>query len=214
MPRSLIPTIALSALLASPSAFADRGALSFDLGGGMALQNVAAPYTQGAAPLLGFDPTFQLGARYALTNMFELTLEGWFEIPATYFHNNVNVVLDGKTYSGTLQHNSHRYGALAGVRAVFGYAWRPFVGLEVGWAHRSFDDLKHIDDRDPATPIDYQLDLKGTTRDNLTAAAYVGLQWVGDNFSVSLSPRFDYVIGIDAAWTLTLPLTIGWSFYL
>jgi len=210
MTRALLVALAL---LGATTAQADRGAFTLDVGGGGTLQRVPAPFTSGGASTLGFAPSVQLHARFALTNMFEVGASGFFEVPGTYFHNGVVVEQSGGVYPGTLRHAYHRYGALVGARAVFGMVWGPYVQLEVGWAHRSYDGLTAIDDTNPSYPQDYFLGLGSLVRDNLVGAATVGIQWTGDNFVVALAPRFDFVVGRDSTFNFTLPLTVGWAFY-
>jgi hypothetical protein len=211
------PSLLLAGVIAGTlpaSAFADRGALTLDVGGGIAVEGVAAPYVSGGTRLWGFDPAVQLALRYAVTHVFEITVDGVFTTPSVWYHNAAVVSQGGASYTGTLQHKLYRVGALVGVRAVFGLTWRPFVQLQVGWSHRSFYGFRHIDDQEPGLAQDYYLSLPPVSRESFVAAASGGIQWCGDNLCVSLAPRLEWLVGANPMPVISIPVSIGWSFYL
>jgi hypothetical protein len=207
---------ALAACIAVPKAsFADRGALSLDVGAGGSMLALPAPYAPSSPSALGSSFTTSLGLRYALTNWLEFESSASFEPPVTYFHNGVAVRAQGADLAGTLRHRFYRYGFLVGARLVTGKVWRFLAGAGVGWSHRSYSSFEHLDDSQPNNVHDYQLSLADLSRDNFVASALAGVEWAaGDHWSLSLLPRYEQLLGIDSTFALSARLVFSWSWYL
>jgi hypothetical protein len=89
------------------------------------------------------------------------------------------------------------------------------VGVDLGWSHRSYSKLDAINDSNRSAPFDYGLGLSSYSADNLVVSPVLGLEWVvGDHYSLSLMPRFEYLLGRDRTWAFTAPLTFSWSWFL
>lgn len=197
-------------------AWADRGALSVDVAVGGAAVGVPAPLTASPVSTVSFDVSVLAGVRYALSNLVELSVSGFFEPPATLFHNDVTLRLDSGDYPGTLKHELMRYGAQAGARLVFGMRFRFHVGLELGWAQLAYSKLVHYDTRNPEAAVDYGLTLADDTRNHLVVSPVAGIEWAaGDKWSFAVLPRAQLMVGSAAvAWAIILPLQFSWSWYL
>ena len=215
MPRAA-RLAALPLLLISASALAEQGALSVEAGGGVVLERVPAPYVAGSSGVVGSAATIRAGVRYAVTHSLEVTGTFAWTPPVSFFHNGVSVTAangDGP-FAGTLQHRLSGQSVSVGGRYLLGMVWRPFVGLELGWAHRSFAGFQHIDDSDPSNPHAYALTLNDVSAHALLVAPVAGLEWVGDRISVSLAPRLELLAGSHSTWSFAIPLVVGWDFYL
>ena len=213
MTKSVVLPLMLCCL--SSSAFADRGAFTLEAGGGGSGLVVPAPWANPRRSTPSFAGLAVAGVRYAWSNRLELTLNGFYEPPVIEFHANSTVETDNGAFEGTLRHRLVRFGALAGVRAVFGMVWRLVLGVEAGWSHRGYSELQHIDVANPDGPADYGLALPSFTADNFLLAPSVGLEWAaGDHWSVSLVPRLHLLIGPEPTFAVLLPLTLSWSWYL
>lgn len=207
---------ALSAfvVLFSTAAAADRGAITIDAGGGLTALSLPAPFAVPSKSLTSSSATAWLGGRYALTNSFELGASAFYEPPVEVFHNGVVVHTSNGEFPGTLNHRLQRYGGLVGARYVRGMVFRFTAGLELGWSHRSYSAFRHIDDTNPANPVDYGLSLPEFTTDNVVIAPLAGVEWaVGDHWSVSVLPRFEILAGPDMTYAVTVPLLVSWSWY-
>jgi hypothetical protein len=89
------------------------------------------------------------------------------------------------------------------------------VGVDLGWSHRSYSKLDAINDSNRSAPFDYGLGLSSYSADNLVVSPVLGLEWVvGDHYSLSLMPRFEFLVGKDRTWAFTAPLTFSWSWFL
>src|SRR5712664_3854670 len=118
--RPISATLFVGVILAPPSALADRGALSLDIGAGGTPSALAAPYAPASGQVQGTSFTTSLGLRYAFSNWLELSSNAYFEPPVTYFHNGVIVRSQNVDLLGTLKHRFYRYGFLVGGRFVTG----------------------------------------------------------------------------------------------
>lgn len=206
----------MAVLLAASTAHADHRALSVDVSGAWSAGTVAALQTAQPQATLSLGPAVLVGARYGLTNSFELTATGLFEPPVTVAHNGVTLVTDSGSFAGTFVHTTMRAGGMVGARAVFGMTWRFHVGLEVGWSQRFYSGLKMYDDSNPDGAIDYGLTLHDTTQGQLLVSPVVGLEWsAGDHWSLSVLPRAQVLLGgPKLTWTVMVPLQFSWSWYL
>src|SRR3954470_3730904 len=68
------------------AAYADRGAVSAEIGSGVALMTVRAPYAIGAPTQIGTAWTTSGGVRYALTNSLELGASAFYQPATTFTH--------------------------------------------------------------------------------------------------------------------------------
>jgi hypothetical protein len=204
--------VAVATLLAATPALADRGALTFDLGAGVAGLNVAAPYAANDGNAFGVGFEAMVGMRYAITNEFEVTAAAYFEPSTSYNHSDVTVVTGSNgTFTGTLTHSLYFFGLLGGVRYVTGSVWRLVVGLEAGWCHRVYSGVGLFD----ATGKEYNLGLQDFSTDNIVLQPLVGVEWTfADHWSVSLIPRFTLLIGPDATVGASLLLSVSYSWFL
>jgi hypothetical protein len=199
----------LALLVIAGAARADRGQLSLELGLGGAAVDVHAPYAVGSPAVVGTTSAFSLGMRYSKTNFLDLEAKAFWELPATYVHNDVTV----QGFLGALQETSQRFGALAGARLVTGFSWRFFAGADVGYSLRMASDLNHFDVSRP-TPHSYGLQLANTTQGAAVVAPTAGVLYVGDHYSIGVAPRFEVLIGSPMSWAFVVPLTLSYGWYL
>jgi hypothetical protein len=212
--RSAVVTVGL-ALSAGVAARAERGALSVDVGSGVALVNVRAPYAQGSPSQLGSSFTTSLGVRYALTNEFEVGAAVFYQPPTTFTHGNALVLAPGGALLGTLSERTQQLGFLLRGRFVLGYTWRFVAGGDLGFAVRSFSNVDHYNVSDPATgPRSYGLGLSDASQRAALLAPSAGVEWAGDHFTIGLAPRVEVLLGSVRTWAVSLPLTISWAWYL
>ena len=207
--------ILFTALTALP-ARADQGALSLDLGAGVASLVLPAPYASSRRGP-GFAPTFLFtaGLRYALTHHFELSVTGYYELPVTVAHTDVVLVTaTSGSFTGNLRYEVSQWGVLAGVRYVTGLVARFFVGLEAGMSHRAYSSVQLLDPTRPGTP-DYRLGLQDFATDSLVLQPLVGLEWAfADHWSASLTARFTVLVGPEPAAGASLVLSVAYSWFL
>jgi len=195
--------------LAAAPAPAERGALSLDLGAGIAGLNLAAPYTNGEASAVGIGFEAMLGLRYALLNELEFTVAAYFEPNVGYVYDGVSVKPPPSPNSlqGTLTTTVHLFGAVGGIRYVNGLVWKLVVGLEVGWCHRAYSGLQFTGQSNFAIP--------GFGTDNLVLQPLLGVEWAfADHWSASLLPRFTLLIGPDSTFAASVLLTLSYSWFL
>jgi hypothetical protein len=201
--------VVVTAFLAANSAFADRGALSLDVGVGAAGLSLAAPYQVSGANIPAVDFEAMLGLRYALTNELEFTLAGFFEPKVMYTHDDVSIQQeDSGPVVGDVSHFLSVYGVVAGIRYVHGTVWKLVIGLEGGWCHRSYTGVVFSGTKAPVP-------LPSFPTDNILLQPLVGVEWAfADHWSVSLLPRFMVLIGPDATVGVSLMLSISYSWFL
>lgn len=202
-------------LLISSSALADRGALTVDVAGGGVAAAVPALHAETPKSTLSFDASVWLGARYALSNVFEVSLSGFFEPPATVFQNDVQLATGSGTYPGTTRHQFLRFGAQAGLRLVLGMRIRFHLGVEAGWCQQAYSNLQHFDVSNPEAAVDYGLSLPDESHANLVLSPLLGVEWAaGDSWSLALLPRAQLMLGNGFSWAVIVPLQFSWSWYL
>ena len=214
-PRRAVLAVGL-VLCVGGAAHADRGALTIEIGGGVGLVNVRAPYATGAPSQVGSSWTTSLGLRYAVTNNFEVGTALFYQPPTSFTHGNATVEAPsaGGALPGTLSERTQQFGLLLRARVVKGYAWRVFAGADAGWAQRSFSKVDHFNVSDPSTgPRSYGLALADTSQSALVLAPSAGAEWTGDRFSIGIAPRVDVLVGSVRTWAVSLPLTISWAWY-
>jgi len=205
--------VVLAALLAPALATADRGALTLDAGA--VLSGSRIPPGAGAGEAVsGTVGGASLGVRYALRNDLELGLRGeWFK-PAPFFQDGTTVTTPDGVFAGQAQARVGRQGAALGARWVHGLIWRLHAGLEVGWMRLSYESLDLVDVSDPGTPRTFGLALGSPSRSAFVVSPSVGIEWgISDHLSASLALRLDVAPGHTELSALSVPLTVGWSFY-
>ncbi len=208
-------TLAMLCFVLSTSAVADRGALSLDIGAGGVASAVPALYAEPPKSTVTLSGSFWLGTRYALSNMLELSVTGFFDAPSTVYQNDINLMVDSGSYPGTTQHALWRFGAQGGVRMVFGLRWRFVVGVEVGWAQLLYTQLQHFDVTDPSAAVDYGLQFPEQGVNHFVLSPLLGLEWAaGDHWSLAILPRGQVLVGPRVSWAVVLPLQFSWSWYL
>src|SRR2546422_6143700 len=133
------------------AAYAERGAVSADVGLGVALINVRAPYAQGSPSQVGSSFVTSLGLRYALSNALEVGASAFYQPPTTFTHSDAQVPSPGGLLPGTLSEQTQQFGFLLRGRFVHGFKWRFVAGADVGFATRIFSNIDHYNLRDPGT---------------------------------------------------------------
>src|SRR5258708_12002820 len=164
------------------AAHGDRGALAVDVGAGVALINVRAPYATGAPSQIGSSWTTSLGLRYAVTNMLEVGAAVFYQPPTSFTHGNASVEVPaaGGALPGTLSERTQQLGFLLRARIVKGYAWRVFAEADVGWAQRSFSKVNLFNLPYPSTgPRSYGLALADASQSGLSLAPSSGVERTG-----------------------------------
>ena len=201
-------------LCGGTAAHAERGALSADIGWGVGLINVRAPYAEGSPSQIGSSFVTSLGFRYALTNALEVGAAAFYQPPTTFTHGDAQVQSPGGLLPGTLSERTQQFGFLLRGRFVHGFTWRFVAGTDVGFATRTFSNIDHYNVSDPATgPRSYGLNLADTSQKNLLLAPSAGVEWAGDHFTIGLIPRVEFLLGSVRTWAVSLPLSISWSWY-
>jgi hypothetical protein len=213
-PLRALTISALALLLAPIAARADRGALTVDAGAGASVLRVVAPYADSTASQIGSAPAIWIDGRYGLTNSIELTTTIFAETSVPFYVPGTTITSDAGKLSGTLEMRARRYGVMAGARLLHGNIWRLIVGGDVGWALSSYSSMRLIDESNPSGPRDFGLALPDTTASSLVLAPSAGISWVGNKLSITVLPRFEALLGSTRSWAITVPLTIGWDWYL
>jgi hypothetical protein len=193
--------------------YAERGGVSVEVGSGVSLVNVRAPYAVGAPSQTGSSFTTSVGIRYAITNALEIGASAFYQPPTTFTHGGAQVPAPGGALQGVLLERTSQVGALVGARFVHGFTWRFVAGADVGLARRSFSSIDHFDVSDPAGAQSYGLALGNTSQSAPIVAPSAGLEWVGDHVAIGFVPRFEFLLGTNRTWAITVPLTLSWSWY-
>jgi len=212
-PRKRAFAVILTVLLAPGVARADRGALTVDLGTGATSLALRPPYAESGRTGWSLALSVSFGLRYALTNQLELTTGGFYELPVHVSHAGTSVpTVDSGTFTGTLEYELTRFGALAGIRYVSGLVVRVSIGVELGWSHQSNSALLLRDTASLGAP-DYGLGLPDVGVDSLVLQPLVGLEWAfADHWSASVVLRLTALLGPEPAFGISAGLTIcyGW----
>ncbi|HVP68376.1 MAG TPA: hypothetical protein VMT17_14065 [Anaeromyxobacteraceae bacterium] len=183
---------------------ADRGGLTLELGPSLAVSPRWPVPLRGATGFAAAAPGLVAGLRYATSNELELTLAGLFEAPAG---GVASVVDGGGVVVSTASASVSTWGALFGVRFVFGLAWRFHLAAEMGWQHLACTRLSASDDAGGGTA-------GGGGRDALALAVGAGLDWQAtDRLSLALAPRLELLPGAPAVVIVLVPVTLGYSWY-
>lgn len=202
------------ALLVALPVFADQGALTIDVGAGASMLRLQAPYASPAAAQVGTAPAVSIDGRYALTNSIELVATGFFDTSVPFYVVNSTIASDAGRLTGTLEVHARRFGLLGGARFLQGNIWRLIVGGDAGWALSSYSAMRLFDLANPGGARDFGLSLPDSAQSSLVVAPYAGVEWVGDKLSVSILPRFEAMLGGATTWAITIPVTVGWDWYL
>ncbi len=210
--RVVVVTVALAALAPRPAA-ADRGALTVEVAPALTL--VPNPPSQGVgSTTMGSAGGGLVGVRYALRNDLEVTATGFWEAPANYFHEDVQITTPTGTYAGTLSERTGRYGALVGVRFVRGLEWRVHLGAELGWSHQSYTSRDLVNISDPANPHSYGLGLQDVSSNSFVISPLAGIEWqVGDRWSFAVTPRLEFMLGSVNHAAVVVPLSVEYSWF-
>jgi len=203
---------------------ADRGALTLDVGGGGTVLLLSAPFTARSAPLLSTMASGRIGLRYALSDAFEVTLDGTYEPRVTAYHSGVTVDTSHPDFTGpdagrglfngTLTHSVERRALAAGARWIWGSVFRFHVGLDLGWSQRVYDRFDHID-LSASSPRSHGLRIRPLALSSLLFAPVAGLEWAfADKWSVSLMPRLEMLVGPAPLVGVAVPLVLSHSWYL
>jgi len=206
--------LSLLASVAPFSASADQGAITLDAGAGASVLRVVAPYADTVSSQVGSAPAIWIDGRYALTNFIELTTTVFMETSVPFYVPGTTITSDAGKLSGTLEMRARRYGLLGGVRLLRGNVWRLIVGADVGWALSSYSSMRLINDSGPSGARDFGLALPDKSVNSQVLAPRLGLSWVGDKLSVTVLPRFEALLGGGTTWAVTIPVTLGWDWYL
>ena len=210
----LAPIITCILLCTASMAFADRRALSVDVGAGWNFAGVNAPGAFPPHSTLTMGPSVWLGGRYALTHHVEVSAVGFFDVPVTVAHNGIVLRTTAGDFPGTLVHQTLRYGGQAGARVVFGMVWKFVAGLDLGVSARNYSAQRMLNDVGPEV-IDYGLSLSDVTRVAFVASPLVGVEWAaGDKWSLAVLPRAQLQFGAQFEWAIIVPLQFSWSWYL
>jgi hypothetical protein len=212
--RAALSRCALAAtlLLCPAVARADRGALSLDLGTGVTALALRPPYAEAGSTGWSLALSLSLGLRYAVTHQLELTLGGFYDLPAHVSHPGTRIpTVDSGTFTGTLEFELSRFGVLAGVRYVTGLVVRVWVGGELGWSHATYSGFHLRDTARPGSP-DFGLGLPDLALDSLVLQPLVGLEWAfADHWSASCAFRLTALLGPEPAFGLSGSLTLSYS---
>lgn len=204
--------LALLVAAAAPlGALADRGALSLEAGG--VLAGVRAPPAVGTGDsVTGTLAGVTVGARWALSNSFEVigTVD-WFA-PSWFYNNNTVIVTGNGTFTGQLQSRLSWYSAKVGAQYVHGFTWKLRLGAQVGWTRLMTQQLDLVDLTPP--PRSFGLNLGSRSTDHLVVAGLAGVEWeVSDHVSFAVTLRVEFPLG-SGLTAITVPLTVAYSWYI
>jgi hypothetical protein len=206
--------IAFVALLPVAAA-ADRCALTVEGAGSMAALRIAPSFGTGAG-VVGTVGGAELRARYAVTNRLELQVGGLWHRSAEFVNTDVRALTPAGSVTGTLRQDVGRIGALAGVRYIaIGRVIRIPLGVDVGWVRTSVSRQDLLDQSDPGRPVSFGVRIDSTRDDRLVVAPSAGVEWlVTDRFSISVVPRAELPVASSSFAAITIPVAVGWSWYL
>ena len=209
----LLAVAAVAALVLPWPVHADRGAVTLDAGGFVAVNSVPPAVGLGSA-VAGSSGGGVLGVRYGLANEVEVSAGGFYEAPATYFHPGTTIVNGDGTFAGTLQSRTSSWGATVGARWVKGTVWRYFVGGELGFSRRVITRLDLIDVSDATNPHSFGLALADVSTTALLVAPLAGVEWaVSDHVSLGIAPRLQLYVGSQSGLRFLVPVMFSYSWY-
>ena len=213
-PRIVLLVLVGLVVAAAPRvAFADRGALTLDAGGFGSFSSLP-PGVGGGTQVTGTSLGGLLGLRYAPTQWLELSVGGFYEAPANYFHADTTISNENGSFTGTLQSHVSSWGLTVGARYVRGLVWRYFVGLEAGFSRKTVSRLDLIDVSDPAAPRGFGLALPDVTTTSVLVAPVAGIEWaLSDHVTLGISPRVQVLIP-DRSIEFLVPVTVSYGWYL
>ena len=211
---SLATALAVTLALCPALAHADRGALSLDLATGVTALSLRPPDASSGDSAWTVSVSLSAGLRYALSNHLELTLGGFADLPAHARHPSVRLpTVDSGTFTGALEYDVSRFGALAGIRWVTGLVVRLWAGAEVGWSHLTRSGLQLRDTTRPGAP-DFGLPLPDLSTDSLVLQPGLGLEWTfADHWSASLGVRVTALLGPELDLGLSAMLGIAYVWF-
>ena len=208
-PSRLAAVLVVAAALAVASpAVAETGALTPEVGAGVALPILAAPYVAGHPALApGPGPAAAVGLRYALTDDLELGLRLSVTSPVTVDH----LWTAGATDQRLLEHGFQETSALAVCRRYLaGLGWRLFVEGAVGWDHRRYFQVQ------PYQVVDGVASRLGASLpafsvDDLVAGLGPGIEYVWDHAAVGVRTEIDARVGPAVGGNAPHPVGVGWG---
>jgi hypothetical protein len=194
-------------------ATADRGALTVEAGGTVALTRLEPSVGTGES-VGGTLGGAMLGMRYALGSRVEVHASGFWTAPARFVSRPVALTTAAGAFDGDLRREVSRVGAGVGARYVLaGLVWRVPVGAEIGWVRTSArnQDLVPRPGGESFVPLGFA----NESSHRLFIAPFTGVEWqVADHFSVSLLPRLEVPLGGGTTVAVVAPLLVGWSWFL
>ena len=194
-------------------ALADRGALTLELGGNIAGLRIEPELGLGRY-VVGTTVGVDARARYAFTNWLEVTSLVAWTASAPFVHENVSINDPNGTFQGELHGNIGRYELLTGVRFGHGLGLRTFGGVEAGAALTSVTKLDFVDPSNGQSYLAYGWTLPNRTRTSFVLASNIGVEWaLSDHWSLSVGARMEWLTGSPRALAVTVPVTIGHSWY-
>ena len=195
-------------------AAADRGALTLEVAPALTWWPAWGPPVGSGTGVSGWTAGGLVGVRYALRNELELTLNGFYEAPATFTNPGTTVDSGTVPLTGTARATVSRWGALAGARWVQGLAWRWFVGAEIGYAQQNLSALDLIDVSDPSNPHSFGLTVANRSEGAFVLSPLAGIEWqFADHWSAAFTPRLQVMFGGVSRVAVVLPVSIGYSWY-
>lgn len=212
MRRAILALLLTTAIPAG--ARADRGALTLEAGPNLTWWPRMPPAVGSGRGVAGSAGGGQLALRYGLRNDLDLSVSGFYDAEAPYSHTGVRVEAGGGAFTGTLSSRTTRWGVVVGGRYVSGLVLRFFFGGEVGWAQQRSTRLDLINLSDPANSHSFGLGLASRDQGALILAPLVGVEWqVTDRWSVGFAPRLQVLIGSAGGVAVSLPLSVGYSWF-
>lgn len=211
--RLLVAISWLVAAFVPRGASADRGALTVEAGGTIAMTRLEPSVGTGES-VAGTVGGAMIAARYALGSRLEVHASGFWSAPARFVSRPVAVSSAAGAFDGDLRREVSRIGVGAGARYVLaGLVWRVPVGAEVGWVRTSIrnQDLLPRPGGESFVPVRFP----NESSHRLFIAPFTGVEWqVADHLSVSLLPRVEVPLGGAASVAFVAPLLVGWSWFL
>ncbi len=214
--RSVAAALAAVTLLAAVPARADRGALSLDAGAGLVVASLNPPVGSGPAQS-GVLYEGRLGLRYAVSNLLEVYLGGYYDMQAPWSYSGDVVPVAGSApLTGTLQSQMAGWGAEGGARRCAGPALRLCLTAGRGAAMRLSSRMDLLNPNAAGGPASYGA---GVVPGSITsfgpmAEVGAGFEWlVTDHQTVALTPLVRAVGGTGGGVYLVLPVTWSYSWY-
>jgi hypothetical protein len=223
--RSALRVLTLAAVLEvflPTIALGDRGAVTADLAGTVAVSRMRPPEGAGTDATKAL-PGAELRVRFALSHGFEFDVGGFWTAPSTVVNSGVGA---GAASAGTaeLRRELSRFGASAGVRVVLGGPVVRFpVGVQLGWMQTRASHQDLVSERvdaltgsvtyRPHSPSGNRRAPKSVS-DGAFVAPFIGVEWLAtDRLSFAIMPRVDIPFGRHSLGAVVIPVSVGWSWF-